>query len=61
MIQIYSGYVTCRALANELYSKDNFVTVQVGDREYYIKTVKQKRAHANLDDSVMHTVLVCEE
>ena len=53
MIQIYSGYVTCRALANELYSKDNFVTVQVGDREYYIKTVKQKRTHA--------TVLVCEE
>lgn len=61
MIQIYSGYVTCRALANELYSKDNFVTVQVGDREYYIRAVKQKRTHANLDDSVMHTVLVCEE
>lgn len=61
MIQIYSGYVTCRALANELYNKDNFVTVQVGDREYYVKKVKQTRTHANLDDSVMHTVLVCEE
>lgn len=61
MIQIYSGYVTCRALANELYNKDNFVTVQVGDREYYVKKVKQKRTNANLDDSVMHTVLVYEE
>lgn len=61
MIQIYNGYTTCRSLANELYSKDNFVTVQVGDREYYIRAVKQTRTHANLDDSVMHTVLVCEE
>ena len=61
MIQIYSGYVTCRALANELYNKDNFVTVQVGDREYYVKKVKQKRTHAKLDDSVMHNVLVCDE
>lgn len=54
-------YMSCRSLADALYDKDNFVTVQVGDREYYIKTVKQKRTHANLDDSVMHTVLVCEE
>lgn len=61
MVQIYNGYTTCRSLANELSKNDNFVTVQVGDREYYIRTVKQKRTHANLDDSVMHTVLVCEE
>lgn len=61
MIEIYTGYMSCRSLADALYDKDNFVTVQVGDREYYIKTLKQKRTHANLDDSVMHTVLVCEE
>lgn len=61
MVQIYNGYTTCRELANELSKNDNFVTVQVGDREYYIRTVKQKQTHANLDDSVMHTVLVCEE
>ena len=53
--------MSCRSLADALYSKDNFVTVQVGDREYYIRAVNQKRTHANLDDSVMHTVLVCEE
>ena len=53
--------MSCRSLADALYDKDNFVTVQVRDREYYIKTVKQKRSNANLDDSVMHTVLVCEE
>ena len=61
MIQIYKGYTTCRELSKELSKNDNFVTVQVGDREYYIRAVKQKRTHANLDDSVMHTVLVCEE
>lgn len=61
MIQIYNGYTTCRELSKELSKNDNFVTVQIGDREYYIRTVKQKRTHANLDDSVMHTVLVCEE
>lgn len=61
MVQIYNGYTTCRELSRELYKNDNFVTVQVGDREYYIRTVKQKRTHANMDDSVMHTVLVCEE
>lgn len=60
MIQIYTGYTTCRELARELTKNDNFVTVQVGDREYYIRAVKQKRTHANLDDSVMHTVLICE-
>ena len=53
--------MSCRSLADALYDKDNFVTVQVGDREYYIRMVKQKRTHANLDDSVMHTILVCEE
>lgn len=53
--------MSCRSLADALYDKDNFVTVQIGDRECYIRTVKQKRTHANLDDSVMHTVLVCEE
>ena len=61
MIQIYTGYISCRTLADALSDKDNFVSVQVGDREYYIRAVKQKRTHANLDDSVMHTVLVCEE
>ena len=61
MIEIYTGYMSCRSLADALDNKDNLVTVQVGDIEYYIKTVKQKRTHANLDDSVMHTVLVCEE
>ena len=40
MIEIYTGYMSCRSLADALYDKDNFVTVQVGDREYYIRTVK---------------------
>ena len=59
----YSGGITTtRQLMRELKDmEDNFITVVVGDREYYIRTVKQKRTHANLDDSVMHTVLVCEE
>lgn len=61
MIQIYNNYVTCRSLTDELSKHDNFVTVQVGDREYCIGAVRQKRTHANVDDSVMHTVLVCEE
>ena len=53
---------TTHDLAQELLSKeDNFITVTIDNREYYIRTVKQKRTHANLDDSVMHTVLVCEE
>ena len=53
--------MSCRSLADALYDKGNFVTVQVGEREYYIKAVKQKGTHANLDDSVMHAVLICEE
>ena len=59
----YSGGITTtRQLMRELKDmEDNFITVVVGDREYYIRTVKQKKTHANMDDSVVHTVLVCEE
>ena len=59
----YSGGITTiRQSMRELKDmEDNFITVVVGDREYYIRTVKQKKTHANMDDSVVHTVLVCEE
>ena len=54
--------LTCHSLANELLSKpDDFLTVTINDREYSIRATKKVKTHANLDDSVTHTVLVCEE
>ena len=54
--------LTCHSLANELLSKpDDFLTVTINDREYSIRATKKVKTHANLDDSVKHTVLVCEE
>ena len=53
---------TTHDLAQELLSKeDNFITVTIDNREYMIDGIKKVKTHANLDDSVMHTVLVCEE
>ena len=59
----YSGGITTtRQLMRELKDmEDNFITVVVGDREYYIRTVKQKKTHANMDDSCIHKALVCNE
>ena len=49
-------------MATELLSKaDDFLTVTVGDREYSIRATKKVKTHANLDDGVMHTTLVCDE
>lgn len=40
---------------------DDFLTVTIGDREYSIKSIKKVKTHANSDDSVIHTTLLCEE
>ena len=49
-------------MAKELLSKtDEFLTVTVGDREYSIRTIKNIKTHANVDDGVMHKTLVCDE
>ena len=53
---------TSHKVAKELLSKpDNFLTVTVNNREYSIKTIKNMRTHANIDDGVMHKTLVCDE
>ena len=54
--------LTCHGLAKELLSKqDSFLTVTINDREYIIRNTKKVKTHANLDDSVTHTTLVCNE
>ena len=40
---------------------DDFLTVTIEDREYSIRSIKKVKTHANSDDSVMHTTLVCDE
>lgn len=40
---------------------DNFLAVEIDDREYSIKGIKNKRTHANVDDGVLHTILLCEK
>ena len=53
---------TSHSVAMELLSKtDEFLTVTVGDREYSIRTIKNIKTHANVDDGVMHKTLVCDE
>ena len=53
---------TSHGVAMELLSKtDEFLTVTVGDREYSIRTIKNIKTHANVDDGVMHKTLVCDE
>lgn len=53
---------TSHGVARELLSKtDEFLTVTVGDREYSIRTIKNIKTHANVDDGVMHKTLVCDE
>lgn len=53
---------TSHGVAKELLSKtDEFLTVTVGDREYSIRTIKNIKTHANVDDGVMHKTLVCDE
>ena len=60
--KIYYSGVTCYGLANELKSKpDDFLTVTVEDREYIIRGTKKVKNHANVDDSTMHTTLLCDE
>lgn len=54
--------LTCHGLANELLSKpDDFLTVTINDREYSIRATKKVKTHANLDDGVIHTTLICDE
>lgn len=54
--------LTCRGLAKELLSKqDSFLTVTINDREYSIRNTKKVKTHANLDDGVIHTTLICDE
>lgn len=53
---------TSHGVVMELLSKtDEFLTVTVGDREYSIRTIKNIKTHANVDDGVMHKTLVCDE
>lgn len=53
---------TSHGVAKELLSKkDEFLTVTVGDREYSIRTIKNIKTNANVDDGVMHKTLVCDE
>lgn len=53
---------TSHGVAMELLSNtDEFLTVTVGDREYSIRTIKNIKTHANVDDGVMHKTLVCDE
>lgn len=62
MEKIYCAGLTSHCLARELLSKtDDFLTVTVENREYTIRATKKVKTHANLDDGVMHTTLVCDE
>ena len=63
MTEIYlNGIMTTYQLGKEFLSKtDDFLTVTVGDREYSIRAIKKVRTHANVDDGVTHTTLVCDE
>lgn len=63
MTKIYlCGITTTHQLAKELMAKpDNFLAVEIDDREYSIKGIKNKRTHANVDDGVLHTTLLCEK
>ena len=54
--------LTCHGLAKELLSKqDSFLTVTINDREYSIRNTKKVKTHANLDDGVIHTTLICDD
>ena len=58
----FNNMCTSHGVAKELLSKtDEFLTVTVGDREYSIRTIKNIKTHANVDDGVMHKTLVCDE
>lgn len=58
----FNNMYTSHGVAKELLSKtDEFLTVTVGDREYSIRTIKNIKTHANVDDGVMHKTLVCDE
>ena len=62
MVTIYLGTNTTHDLAQYFLSKPNdFLTVTVGEREYSIRAPKRIKTHANADDGVMHTTLVCDE
>ena len=62
VIIFYSGIVTSRSLANELYSKpDDFITASIGEKEYVIQNVKRIPTHANIDDGVTHLTLQLRE
>ena len=56
------GINTCYSLIKELERRPNsFVTVTVGDKEYAIKCTKLVKTHGNIDDTCVHTTLVCDE
>lgn len=37
------------------------MTVSIGEKEYGIRATKKVKTHANMDDGVTHTTLVCDE
>lgn len=41
--------------------QDDFLTVIINNKEYAIKAIKKIKTHANQDDGVIHTVLICDE
>lgn len=53
---------TCQNIGKELLAmQDDFLTVMINNKEYAIKAIKRIKTHANQDDGVMHTSLICDE
>ena len=48
-------------IPDESFKQDSFLTVTINDREYSIRNTKKVKTHANLDDGVIHTTLICDE